>query len=364
MSLQTTQNPNGVTPGPLSQAAVVVNVGKQVRGFIEKKTLHLPDDYSPENALKSAWLILQTVQDKSGNPALKVCSQESVANALLDMIVQGLNPAKKQCYFIVYGNTLTCQRSYFGEQALAERLNPGIEIYTDVVYEGDGFEMGKMRGRTVVTKHTSTLENQKVEKIIAAYCGIVDRATGEDLGAEVMTIEQIRKSWSMSKTYQPTGQGPHNKFPDQMCKRTVIRRRCKGIINSSSDALLMESIRRQDEDAIEAEIAEEATINGNGETLSLNPATSVEPEPVATPEPEELDMAALKTELGLNGDQFQHLEEKFAESKLPGTYTEFLLVAKTAGCTKYAQVKAHLEKMVAATDHAEEPENLQQAAGF
>jgi recombination protein RecT len=37
---------------------------------------------------------------------LQACTRDSIANALLDMAVQGLNPAKKQGYFIAYGKQL------------------------------------------------------------------------------------------------------------------------------------------------------------------------------------------------------------------------------------------------------------------
>ncbi len=243
--------------------------------MLEKGTLHLPDDYSAENALKSAWLILQSVQDLNKQPALAVCTQESIINALLDMIVQGLNPAKKQCYFIVYGKTLSCQRSYFGDMALAERLKPEIEIYHGVVYEGDEFRYEIIRGRKSIVKHSQELDNQN-KAIKAAYCGVLDTSTGEDLGAEIMTMEQIERSWGMSKTYKPDGKGTHQNFPDQMALRTVIRRRCKTIINASSDALLLESVRRSETEVIEAEMDQEVLENANKELLAIEGPTEVQ----------------------------------------------------------------------------------------
>ncbi len=78
--------------------------------------------------MKSAWLILQAAVDKDKKPVLEVCSKNSIANALLDMVVQGLNPAKKQCYFIAYGNGLACQRSYFGTMAVTKQVAGAKEI--------------------------------------------------------------------------------------------------------------------------------------------------------------------------------------------------------------------------------------------
>lgn len=249
-------------------------VQKMIDSFMSKGTLVLPPNYSAENALKSAWLTLQTVQDRDKKFALDVCTRPSIINALLDMVVQGLNPQKKQCYFIVYGDQLTCQRSYFGDQVLAERVKPGIEIFSAVVYEGDVFEYAMVRGRKVVTNHVSKLENQRMDKIAAAYCGMVD-ASGTELGTEIMTIDQIKKSWAKSKQYRNDSATFHNEQPDQACMRTVIRRRCKPVINSSNDELLLASVQRQDMDAIDAEVEEEVAEKANGQIITL-PATHIE----------------------------------------------------------------------------------------
>jgi len=68
-------------------------VADKVKQFQENGEVHFPANYSPENAMKSAWLTLQNTQDRNKKPALEVCTKDSIANALLDMVVQGLNPA-------------------------------------------------------------------------------------------------------------------------------------------------------------------------------------------------------------------------------------------------------------------------------
>ena len=90
------------------------NVLSKIQKFQANGQIYFPNNYSPENALKSAWLILQDVKDKDGNLALKSCTRDSIANSLLNMVIQGLNPMKNQCYFIPYGQKLTLMRSYFG----------------------------------------------------------------------------------------------------------------------------------------------------------------------------------------------------------------------------------------------------------
>ena len=109
----------------ITKSDIVDVVASRVRGFLERGEIHLPDNYSPENALKSAYLKLQETKDKSGKPVLSVCTSTSIANSLFDMVIQGLNPAKEQCYFIAYGNQLVCQRSYWQHGRGQERRRSG-----------------------------------------------------------------------------------------------------------------------------------------------------------------------------------------------------------------------------------------------
>jgi len=78
--------------------AVMERIGQMTKS----SEINLPANYSAPNALKSAALILQQTQDRNKQPVLKVCDSSSIQNCLFDMVVQGLNPAKKQCYFIAY----------------------------------------------------------------------------------------------------------------------------------------------------------------------------------------------------------------------------------------------------------------------
>src|SRR5690606_20910731 len=139
----------------------------------ERGEIHFPANYSPENAMKSAWLILQNTLDREKRPVLEVCTKDSIANSLLDMVVQGLNPAKKQGYFIAYGKQLVFQRSYFGTMAVTKRVTGAKDICAEVVYEGDEFEFEISRGRKKITKHKQTVASINGGKIVAAYCTIV-----------------------------------------------------------------------------------------------------------------------------------------------------------------------------------------------
>ena len=219
------------------------NISEQVLNKIEKFQadggLTLPANYSVENHMKSAWLILQSTKDRNDRPALEICTKDSIANALFDMVLQGLAVSKNQGYFIVYGNKLEFQRSYFGTVALAKRTG-GIkkEPVANVIYEGDEFiySIDPNTARIQIIKHEQKIENIDNNKIKAAYA-LITLADGTTQ-VTIMSIQQIRAAWQQGAT---KGNSPaHKNFAEEMAKKTVIGRACKMIINSSDDAWLYE----------------------------------------------------------------------------------------------------------------------------
>lgn len=212
------------------------NVLERINAFQEDGSLVLPKNYLVGNKLKSAWLLLQDIKDKNGKNAIEVCDKASVANALLSMCVQALDPGLKQCYFIVYGNQLQLQRSYFGTIAVCKKAGAiKCAPAANVIYEGDEFEynIDPVTGRTVVIKHGQKIENINDEKIIGAYA-IVTFPDGTT-DATIMTKQQIVKSWAQSRNFAGEN-STHKKFPAEMAKRTVINKALKTVINSLGDA--------------------------------------------------------------------------------------------------------------------------------
>ena len=179
----------------------------------EERGLALPANYNPTNALISARLILNQTLDKFKKPVLETCTPVSVAQALMEMVIQGLSPAKKQCYFIAYGTQLTMMRSYHGAKAVCLRVNPELkDIRAQVIYDGDKFTETIKNGLRTF-EHESAFGNMDDRKIIGAYAVAVDHEETV-VYAESMTFEQIKKNWkkimSMSslpkeKNFLPNG---------------------------------------------------------------------------------------------------------------------------------------------------------------
>ncbi|HUV78123.1 MAG TPA: RecT family recombinase [Desulfobacterales bacterium] len=251
----------------------------KVQQFQKNGELDLPPNYSAANALKSAWLVLQETVDRNKKPALEVCTKASIANALLDMVVQGLNPAKLQAYFIVRGNKLCMDRSYFGTKAVCLRVNKDLDdIYAEVVYAGDELEYNIVRGRRIIERHKQKFTNIDDSKIVAAYAVAVDKE-GEVVRSELMTLPQLKQAWKQSPMNPVMDNGElnpksaHAKFTGEMAKKSVTSRLAKHIINSSSDAdLVIASVKRTDEQSVEAEAEAEVDEFSNSEVIDIERA--------------------------------------------------------------------------------------------
>ncbi|MZK53323.1 recombinase RecT [Clostridium beijerinckii] len=267
----------------LSKERALNEVSAKIAALAKDTGITLPKNYSSANAINSAWLKLQEVKDNNKKPALEVCTKNSIVESLYNMVLQGLSPAKDQCYFIVYGNKLTLMKSYLGNIAATKRLKGVKNVYANIIYEGDEFayEIDLETGIKKITKHNQNFENIDIDKIKGAYAVVV---VEEGLNyVEVMNINQIRKAWNQGTMKGQSG--AHKNFTDEMAKRTVINRACKYFTKTSDDSdSLIEAINQtyeyDEEDIVQAtheEVKEEIKKEANkGEIIDI-PANKKEP---------------------------------------------------------------------------------------
>lgn len=332
----------------IDQRSIVDAVGDKVRAMVEANELHLPPNYSAANACKSAWLLLHETENKDKKKVVvdgqltPVVTPPSVARALMAMVTQGLDPGKTQCYFIVYGNALVCQRSTFGTQALYRRLyGQKSEVWSEVVYEGDEFKYSIERGRKTVISHIQSLENVG-KPIIAAYA--TAEPEGREPHTEIMSRDQIQKAWEMGQT-KGTSKA-HKGFPEEMARKTTIGRVLKRLINSCDDSHLALAAREQDTILAAAEVEAEMAENANAQPLSL----SEHPEPVVEVAAESEANDAQETSAASDSPK-ERFDAMVSEAELDLTLAR-RLVAERAGLDDVRQITfAHLG---AAADEASE----------
>ena len=183
--------------------------------------LVFPKGYAVGNQLK----LMYTNLSQAGN--LAGVSDISIGEALTEAVIQGLEMDKKQCYFIKYGNKLQMFRSYYGDVAVAKRTGLVKDIRARVIYKGDEYEIDSDEyGEEIIVSHRTKLENRDSE-IVGAYAW-AECYDGRKRFC-IMTWKEIQTNWSKSKS----GGAVSKEFPQEMSKRTVIRRLVKMIFNTA-----------------------------------------------------------------------------------------------------------------------------------
>lgn len=212
---------NPQTPAVLQgkPADIVIN---QFADLVEKGQLFFPDNYNYVNAVKYAALVITQTK------GLQDCTKASVVQALSDMALQGLDVQRKQGYFIKYGNELKFFRSYFGDVAAAMQTKLIKDIKAVVIYDGDEFETGIENDEEVVLHHKTSFKNRDNEIIGAYAVAILPEGAKRYC---VMTKKEIDKNWAKSTNKDNQVQ---KDFPQEMAKRTVIRRLVKLLFNSAN----------------------------------------------------------------------------------------------------------------------------------
>lgn len=254
---------------------ITTSVLNKINTFQTSGELRIPKDYSPENALKSAWLILQETKDRNSNPVLQSCTKESIANALLKMVVWGLSPLKKQGDFIAYGSQLDFSPEYTGNLVLAKRYGGLKDYNAKAIFKGDIFEFetdSEFPYRTRITKHQRSLESMGGEVIGAYFAYELNNGTKD---VEIMNMVQIRNAWNQGQ--MKGNSGAHKNFTDQMAIKTVINRGCKLLIRGSDDSVLYTNDEEQVVyDPVTEGVKSDIAKNANRKTLSFDDADVIE----------------------------------------------------------------------------------------
>lgn len=245
---------------------IVDSVQKRIVGMQNSGSIELPNNYSVGNALKSACLILQETQTKDKEPVLQACTQESIANSLLDMATQGLNPSKGQCYFIAYGNKLTMSRSYLGTIALTKRIKGVKDVKGYAVYKDDKFELGFdiLAGKQKILEFCPSL-NRDSKNLIGAFALIL--GDNEILHTEYMDINQIHNAWNRGN--MKGNSGAHKNFADQMAIKTVINRACKYYVSTSDDSDKIAEFMNKSIEDTDRELEEDKKEFANKEVVEI-----------------------------------------------------------------------------------------------
>ena len=160
--------------------------------------------------------VLRDMEGQNG-AALRECSQESIYCALLACAVTGLEPGalKGEAYLVPYAKEATFITGYRGIIKQARRSREVVGIHSNVVYEGDEFDVDLGSAHRLV--HKPRIGRDGSEQIVAAYA-IARMASGQQ---EIEVMDRA----DLDKVRKASRNGPAwRDWADQMQRKAPIRR--------------------------------------------------------------------------------------------------------------------------------------------
>lgn len=203
----------------------------------------LPSDFNRARFVQNTVALVQGSEELSRMP------QAKLVPALMKGAYLGLDFFNKECYAVPYGQQVQFMPSYTGMVKLAKRFSkrPLTDIYGHVVRDGDEFETGMEDGREYVRFKPKPFNDGP---IIGAFA-VAQFADG-GIKVEVMSKAQLDAVKRMSKAQSGTA---WKFFSDEMYKKSVIRRLCKGI-DLDMENVEQARIMQAEEEVVEAEVTE------------------------------------------------------------------------------------------------------------
>lgn len=190
----------------------------------------LPADFN------RARFVQNTIALINENDDLKKRSQAELVPGLLKGAYLGLDFFNKECYLIPYGKALRFTVDYKGMMKLVKKysIRPVSEIYARIVREGDEFSEEIVNNEPRINFKPKDFNSGKIK---GAFAVCIYKDGGAKV--ETMSVEQLEQAKKMSQAQTGTA---WKLFPDEMYKKIVIRRLCKGIPiefeNATQDAVM------------------------------------------------------------------------------------------------------------------------------
>lgn len=164
------------------------------------------------------------------NSYLTKCDPTTIKLSMISLAMTGLSlhPSLKQGYLVPrkIGGKLTCifEPSYRGMRDMVLNTGAYKNFLADLVFPGDEFKYE--RGTTPYIKHVPDLENAKEDGYIDDFTRAYAVAFRQDGGVEfeVLTTSQIIQRRAVSESFKAGRGGPWQSWPEEMVRKTVVRR--------------------------------------------------------------------------------------------------------------------------------------------
>lgn len=175
----------------------------------------LPSDFNQQRFVQNA------IAAVNGNETLAKFTTAQLAPAIMRGAMLGLDFFNKEAYLVPYGQQVQFQPSYTGLVKLAKKYGGVADVKAEIVREGDEFTMSMQGGAQSFTFDPKPFNDGP---IIGAFA--VATMNDGSIKVERMTKRQLDNVKMMSRSQSGNA---WKLFPEEMYKKVVVRRLCKGI---------------------------------------------------------------------------------------------------------------------------------------
>lgn len=174
------------------------------------------------------------------NPKIRDCDPNSVVSAMMACVQLDLMPntPEQHAHLIPYGRDLQFQLGYQGILEMVARSGSIEDLNAELVFEGDEFEYSLGINRNLVHKPNLDIDRTDYSKVVAAYTTI-ELENGK-IKFDVMSRAEIDKVQGSAKA--KSTDAPWHTWPEQMAKKTSIKRALKYMPKSKEDKRLSKAM--------------------------------------------------------------------------------------------------------------------------
>lgn len=257
----------------MSESLTIQTVAEELDNIGPQIAALLPPDVSPE---KFRQVALAAIRQK---PDLMRCNRQSLFNACLNAAQDGLLPDGREGAIVPRKNLAVWQPMIGGIYKRVKTSGSVASLSANIVYDGEEFEV--LLGDDDRIVHRRDMSRVAKGNEVAAYAiATLKDGTKE---REVMTWQQIE---DVRKVSAAADSGPWRDWPDEMARKTVVRRLAKRLpVLDPADEALQRTIHRVDAlydfSGKEAAIAPPANVAVSTETQrnAINRAIPIDPTP-------------------------------------------------------------------------------------
>jgi phage RecT family recombinase len=219
---------------------------------------------------QAARLVKRAMMTFARRPELAECPPAEFIRCVIEAAEIGLAIDGKLCYVVRYKNAWQMQPDYKGLIAVAKRSGQIKDCYADVICEMDRFEHRREDGGSHII-HTYELGSERGE-VIGAYAVVI--LPDGRWRYELMDRNDLDRIQALA----PAQRGPWSTHPNEMRKKTAIRRCLKLYCDDPAVIRCTEFMDRE---------FEEQAQNANGPPIGRGPLRALRSEPAPPPETEQ-----------------------------------------------------------------------------